>query len=55
MSVFEKHDPEFSAVSSPVDTEATHSSGSNNLGQTLGLDIYDDLANNPSEYQSSPN
>jgi hypothetical protein len=52
-----EHDPEFSGAFSPVDTEATHTdpgSGSGNLGLTLGLDIYDDLVDNPSEYQSSP-
>jgi hypothetical protein len=48
-----EHDHEFSGASSPVDTGATHidlGSRSSNLGLTLGLDIYDDLANNPSEY-----
>jgi hypothetical protein len=52
-----EHDPEFSGASSPVDTEATHTdpgSRSGNLGLTLGLDIYDDLVDNPSEYLSSP-
>jgi hypothetical protein len=53
-----EQDLELSGASSPIDTEATHTnpgSRSGNLGPTLGLDIYDDLADNPSEYQSSPN
>jgi hypothetical protein len=48
-----EHDLEFSGASSPVDIEATHTDpgcGSGNKGPTLGLDIYDDLADNPSEY-----
>jgi hypothetical protein len=48
-----EHDPKFNgSASSPIDTEATHTdpgSGSGNLGPTLGLEIYDDLVDNPSE------
>jgi hypothetical protein len=51
-----EHDPKFSAVSSFLDTEATHTDpGSRSGNLSLRLDIYDDHAdNNPSEYQTSP-